>query len=53
MTSVRGAVVLGVLLTVSEVIIAYPQIQELDLNPIIIQEHGLNIADARIILKNP
>jgi len=38
------------LLTVSEVIEAYPQIQELDLNPVIVHENGLNIADARIIL---
>jgi len=39
------------LLTVSEVIEAYPEIQELDLNPVIVHEHGLKIADARIILK--
>jgi acetyltransferase len=39
------------LMTVSEVIESYPEIKELDLNPIIVHEHGLKIADARIILK--
>jgi len=39
------------LLTVSEMVEAYPEIQEMDLNPVIIYEHGLYIADARIILK--
>lgn len=39
------------LLTVSEVIEAYPEIQELDLNPVIVHEKGLKIADTRIILK--
>jgi len=39
------------LLTVSEIIEAYPQIQEMDLNPVIAHEHGVTIVDARIILK--
>jgi len=39
------------LMTVSEVIESYPEIEELDLNPVIVHEHGLKIADARIILK--
>jgi len=39
------------LLTVSEIIEAYPQIQEMDLNPVIAHEDGLSIVDARIILK--
>jgi acetyltransferase len=33
------------------VIESYPEIKELDLNPVIVHEHGLKIADARIILK--
>lgn len=37
--------------TVSEVIEAYPQIHEMDLNPVIAHEDGLTIVDARIILK--
>ena len=40
------------LLQVSEIIEAYPEIQEMDLNPVIIHEYGLNIADARVILKH-
>jgi acetyltransferase len=39
------------LLTVSEVIESYPEIQELDLNPVIVHENGIKIADARVILK--
>ncbi len=37
---------------VSEVIEAYPEIHEMDLNPVIVHEDGLSIVDARIIL-NP
>jgi acetyl coenzyme A synthetase (ADP forming)-like protein len=40
------------LLMVSEIIEAYPEIHEMDLNPVIIYESGLNIADARVILKH-
>ncbi|MBR9986767.1 MAG: acetate--CoA ligase family protein [Desulfosarcina sp.] len=39
------------LLVCSEIIEAYPQIQEMDLNPVIIHHEGLNIVDARILLK--
>jgi acetyl coenzyme A synthetase (ADP forming)-like protein len=38
------------LLTVSDLIEAYPEIKEMDLNPVIIYEKGLCVADARIIL---
>jgi acetyltransferase len=38
------------LLLVSEMIEAYPQILEMDLNPVIVHEKGLSIVDARIIL---
>lgn len=38
------------LVTVSEIIEAYPQIYEMDLNPVIVHEKGLDIVDARIIL---
>jgi len=47
----RKAIV-NLLLTVSEIIEAYPDIQELDLNPVLVHEEGLSIADARIILKD-
>jgi acetyltransferase len=39
------------LLLCSEIIEAYPQIEEMDLNPVIVHEQGLSIVDARIILK--
>lgn len=46
----RKAVV-NLMLTVSEIIEAYPDIKELDLNPVLVHEKGLSIADARIILR--
>ena len=39
------------LLTISEIVGSYDDIQEIDLNPVIVYEEGLSIADARIILK--
>ncbi|MDX9786226.1 MAG: acetate--CoA ligase family protein [Desulfobacterales bacterium] len=39
------------LLTCSEVVESYPEIQEMDLNPVILHEKGLSIVDVRIILK--
>ncbi|MDF1593445.1 MAG: acetate--CoA ligase family protein, partial [Desulfobacterales bacterium] len=39
------------LLTCSDLIEAYPEIQEMDLNPVIVHENGISIVDARIILK--
>ncbi len=39
------------LLKCSEVIESYPEIIEMDLNPVIVHEKGLSIVDARIILK--
>ena len=41
----------NLLLTISEIVGSYKQIQEIDLNPIIAYEHGLAVADARILLK--
>lgn len=38
------------LLKCSEIVEAYPDIQEMDLNPVICHEKGLSIVDARIIL---
>ncbi|MBC2717474.1 MAG: acyl-CoA synthetase [Desulfobacteraceae bacterium] len=38
------------LLTCSEVIASYPEIREMDLNPVIVHEKGISIVDARIIL---
>jgi acetyltransferase len=36
----------------SELIESYPEIEEMDLNPVILYEKGLDVVDARIILKN-
>ena len=38
-------------LTCSDLIEAYPEIGEMDLNPVIVHENGISIVDARIILK--
>ena len=46
----RKAIV-ELLLTVSEISEAYPEIEELDLNPVLVYDRGLSIADARIILR--
>ena len=35
----------------SEIVEAYPDIEEMDLNPVIVHEKGLSIVDARVILK--
>ncbi|MFC1849598.1 acetate--CoA ligase family protein, partial [candidate division CSSED10-310 bacterium] len=40
----------SILMTVSDIIEAYPEIAEMDLNPIIAHEQGISIVDARIIL---
>jgi len=39
------------LLLCSDIVEAYPEIEEMDLNPVIVHEKGLSIVDARIILK--
>ncbi len=39
------------LLICSEVMEAYPEIREMDLNPVIVHEQGLSIVDVRILLK--
>ena len=41
----------NLILTCSEIIEAYPQIHEVDLNPVIVHHQGLSLVDARIILK--
>ncbi|MDP2647396.1 MAG: acetate--CoA ligase family protein [Desulfobacterales bacterium] len=40
------------LMLCSDIIEAYPDIQEMDLNPIVVHEKGAKIVDARIILKD-
>ncbi len=41
----------NLLLTISEIVGSYKDIQEIDLNPVIAYEDGFAIADARILLK--
>ncbi len=41
------------LMTCSEIMAAYPDIQEMDLNPVIVYQKGLRVVDARILLKDP
>jgi acetyltransferase len=43
---------INLLLLCSDIIEAYPEIQEMDLNPVIVHEKGLSLVDARIILNN-
>jgi acyl-CoA synthetase (NDP forming) len=38
------------LVVCSEVMEAYPQIAEMDLNPVLVQEKGVAVLDARVIL---
>ncbi|MDM8537202.1 acetate--CoA ligase family protein [Desulfobacterales bacterium HSG17] len=40
----------SVLMICSELVESYPEINEMDLNPVIVHEHGVSIVDARIIL---
>ncbi|MBU4316670.1 MAG: acetate--CoA ligase family protein [Proteobacteria bacterium] len=46
------AAVRKLLLICSEIVEAYPEIAEMDLNPVIVYEKGISVVDARIILKN-
>ena len=41
---------INLLLLCSDIIESYPEIREMDLNPVIVHENGLSIVDARIIL---
>ena len=42
----------NLLMLCSEIVVAYPDIEEMDLNPVIVYEKGLHIVDARVILKS-
>jgi len=48
--SVDKKALVNLLVTVSEIVEAYPQIKEMDLNPVIVREDGYDIVDARILL---
>ncbi len=38
------------LVQVSDLVLKCPEVEELDLNPVIVHEHGLRIVDARVVL---
>ena len=45
------AILSRLLVQCSDIVEAYPEIEEMDLNPVIVFEKGASILDARIILK--
>ncbi|MCJ8502516.1 acetate--CoA ligase family protein [Desulfatitalea alkaliphila] len=45
-------VLVNLLLMVSDIVEAYPDIEEMDINPVILHHKGASLADARIILKS-
>ena len=42
-----------VLLRISEIACELPEIEELDVNPIVVDEHGVIAIDARVVLRDP
>ncbi len=48
---VNKEMIIDLLKTISDIIEAYPEIREMDLNPVIARKNGITIVDARIILK--
>ena len=40
------------LLLVSDIVESYPEIEEMDLNPVILHERGATVVDARILLSS-
>ena len=49
---VDKAAIKALLAKISEIIESYPDIREMDLNPVIVHEKGLTIVDVRVILKS-
>jgi len=43
----------GLLVRVSELVTRHPEIEEMDLNPVIVHDEGLTIVDARIVRTGP
>ena len=44
------AAVCGLLLRVSDLVTRHPEIEEMDLNPVIVHEKGLTVADSRVVV---
>jgi acetyltransferase len=49
--SVDREALVDLVLAVADIIEAYPRIQEMDLNPVVLHPDGLTVVDARIVLK--
>ncbi len=45
--------IIDILLRVSEMICEFPQIKEMDINPFILNEHGMIAVDARFVIQKP
>ena len=43
--------IIDVLLRISEMVCELPEIREMDLNPLIADEHGVTVADARVLVR--
>jgi acyl-CoA synthetase (NDP forming) len=43
----------GVLLRLSQLVLVAPEIQELDLNPVIVRSSGACVVDARVRIESP
>jgi len=41
---------ISLLLAVSRIAVAHPEISEIDLNPVIVNANGYNVVDARMLL---
>ena len=50
-SSVKKEAIIQILVNISQLISDYPEIEELDLNPIVINEKGAKVIDARIIIE--
>lgn len=53
MTEIKNEDIEDVLLRVSEMVCELPHIQEMDINPLFADSHGVFVADARILVKRP
>jgi len=57
LTGIRGEApkdieaVKGILSKISEIAVDHPEINEIDLNPVIVHEKGISIVDSRVILR--
>jgi len=50
---VNRSALIDLMLTVSTVVRAHPEIAEIDLNPVIVRDDGYDVVDARMVLSSP